>query len=281
MKVIVFSILSVFLLTSCGPSQDDYEKLKKEYEEIKAENKSLYIEIDKYKKEIEELKFGAKKLLSIGINHFQKKNYKSAKSTFEMLLQKHPNEKEAKQAEKYIAKAIFKIKELEKVKAAKKAKKEREEKERIAQATKRMSKEYDELEGITWYKDLSTHPYETSFHLYFGKKKAGSPWLRLKIRYYSDDWLFIKSFFVVADGKRFEKNDVNFERDHGSGAIWEWYDENVSKSDIEMIKAIIESNKATIRFIGNQYHRDHKITKKEKRALQNVIDAFKALGGIV
>jgi len=73
--------------------------------------------------------------------------------------------------------------------------------------------------------------------------------------------------------------ESQFERDHGSGSIWEWYDENVSVADMTMIKAIIKSKKATIRFIGNQYRRDHVISTQEKKSLQNTIDAFEALGG--
>ena len=103
--------------------------------------------------------------------------------------------------------------------------------------------------------------------------------MRLKIRYYSDDWLFIKSFFVVADGKRFDKSAAKFERDHSSGSIWEWYDESVSISDVQMLKTIITSKKATIRFEGDQYHSDHQITLAEKQAMQRVIDAYEALGG--
>ena len=142
-----------------------------------------------------------------------------------------------------------------------------------------MSKQYDELEGITWYTDPSTNSLSTSFHLYFGQKKSGTPWLRLRIRYHSRDWLFIKSFFVVADGHRFDKPYAKFQRNHGSGSIWEWYDESVSVSDMAMIKDIIKSKKATIRFKGNQYFRDHEITEQEKKSLQNVIEAFEALGG--
>jgi len=103
------------------------------------------------------------------------------------------------------------------------------------------------------------------------------PWLRLKIRYYGSDWLFVESFFVVVDGERFDKAYAEFERDHGGGDVWEWYDESPTAKDLEMIKKIISSKKATIRFVGRQYHRDHVIDTNEKRALQSVLDAYEAL----
>lgn len=265
-------VLLTFLMTGCGPSQTEYDSIKRE-------NESLKIEISNLKKEIEELRFGSSRLLAQGVKYFEDGKFELAKNTFETLLNKHPSSNEAKDAKTYIDRANLELKKLKELEASKREREEQEKKARIANATKRMSKKYDELEGITWYTDSSTHAFHTSFHLYFGQRKSDTPWLRLKIRYYADDWLFIDSFFVVADGQRFEKPLAKFERDHGSGSIWEWYDENVSVSDMAMIKAIIRSKKATIRFTGNQYHKDHVITAQEKKSLQNVIDAFEALGG--
>lgn len=46
-----------------------------------------------------------------------------------------------------------------------------------------------------------------------------------------------------------------------------------------MIEAIIASKDATIRFVGQQYRDDKKITASQKAALRRVLDAYKALGG--
>jgi len=197
-------IVLLALTAGCGPSQTEYDSIKRK-------NESLKIEIDELRKEIEELKFGSSRLLSQGIKYFGDGKFELAKNTFETLLDKHPDTNEAKDAEKYINKAILEIKKLQELEAAKKEHEEKKKKTRIANATKRMTKKYDELERITWYIDSLTHPYLTSFHLYFGQKKFDTPWLRLKIRYYADDWLFINSFFVVADGQRFEKPLATFE----------------------------------------------------------------------
>lgn len=83
---------------------------------------------------------------------------------------------------------------------------------------------------------------------------------------------------MVADGQRFERGRVKFERDHDS-KIWEWYDENLTDADLQMIRAIIASKEAVIRFNGRQYRKDRTITASQKAALQNVLDAYKALGG--
>lgn len=158
--------------------------------------------------------------------------------------------------------------------------KEEQEKRRIASAVQKMSKNTDKIEGIDWYTDRSSPKYNNAnaFYLYIGKEGAGAPWLRLRIQYHANDWLFINSFTVVADGQRFDRSAVNFERDNNH-MIWEWYDENLSSSDLQMIRAVIASKEAVIRFNGGQYRKDVNITTAQKAALQNVLDAYTALGG--
>jgi len=168
---------------------------------------------------------------------------------------------------------------LAKYEEVERARKQQEEK-RMATALQRMKKNTDKIEGVDWYRDKSSPAYnnQNGFFLYAGKRDAGSPWLRLRIQYHGDDWLFIESFIVVADGQRFERGPVRFERDHDS-MVWEWYDENLSDADLQMIKAIIASKEAVIRFNGRQYRKDKEITASQKAALQNVLYAYKALGG--
>jgi hypothetical protein len=46
-----------------------------------------------------------------------------------------------------------------------------------------------------------------------------------------------------------------------------------------MIKAVIDSNKTILRSNGENSVHDREITQEEKTALQNVLDAYKVLGG--
>jgi hypothetical protein len=158
---------------------------------------------------------------------------------------------------------------------------EEQEAKRLASALRAMVKDTDKVEGIDWYRDKSSPQYnnQNGFFLYIGKKAAGNPFLRLRVQYYADDWLFIESFIVVADGQRFDRVGTKFERDNASGDIWEWYDEAALAADVEMIRAVIASKDALIRFMGSQYHRDKPITAAQKAALGNVLSAYEALGG--
>lgn len=256
------------LMTGCGPSSTQYESLK-------SENQSLRAEIAQLKEQIE----APPRLLAAGKLNFDKANYEIATKHLGELVNKHPESAEAAEAGELLPKAKA---GLEKQRAEKKAASEREAQEkerRLARATKAMKKKVDELEGITWYTDSSTPSSESSFHIYFGKK-TGIPWLRLVTRYYGSDWLFVQSFFVVADGQRFEYPQTDFKQDHHT-SVWEWRDAMVEDRDMVMIKAVIASKKATIRFVGRQYYKDHVISADEKKALERVLDAFAAMGGTV
>ncbi len=155
-----------------------------------------------------------------------------------------------------------------------------QEERRLSQILRKMVKTTDKIEGIDWYRDRSSPASNNrnGFFLYIGKRGITGPWLQLKIQYHADDWLFIRSFLVVADGQRFEYSRVSFERDHGSD-IWEWYDKGVTSDDMRMIEAVASSKEAVIRFFGQQYSSDKKITAAQKTALRNVLDAYNALGG--
>jgi len=146
-----------------------------------------------------------------------------------------------------------------------------------------MRTKYDEVKEITWHFDKASPKYDDTknFLLYIGKDKNNDCWLRLRIRYAADDWLFIKKYILKIDDYTYTilPGDFNVQRDNSGGRIWEWYDKTPSKSDIEAIKAIINSKKTILRYEGDQYHYDRNISQQEKQSLQNVLDAYIALGG--
>jgi hypothetical protein len=221
--------------------------------------------------ELDDFKFAAEHLLSLAEAALKKEDLKEAQRIADLLAEKHPGTKEADRATEVVKLIGQKIVERE---AA--------EKTRIASATSKMRKETDDVRGVTFYEDKSTTQYNNanSFHLYIGQKDA-QEWLRLRIQYAGDDWLFIENYVIKADGQTFDFSPdySEVERDNGSGGVWEWYDREVTQSDVKMIQAIIASKSTTLRYNGQQYYSDRPITAAEKKALQNVLDAFVALGG--
>lgn len=262
-------VLSLILFISCGIPQEEFDK-------VLAENEKL-------KKEIEELKFGPDKLLTKANLLITDKDFESAKKEIQLLIEKHPTSNQALKAKELlpiIEKGILDKKENEE---RKQKEKEKVEKERLANATKKLKSNYDDIKGITWYYDKGTPKYNNynSFHLYMGKNNNGSPWLRLKIQYASSDWLFIESYVVKTDNgsHTISTSRGEVERDNGSGGIWEWYDVSLTDELYYVVKDIINSKNVKIRHNGSQYYKDRVISEKEKQGLKNVLDAYSAMSG--
>jgi hypothetical protein len=160
------------------------------------------------------------------------------------------------------------------------SKRKSETEERKKTALRKMRTKYDDIKGITWYQDKSTSNYTNvnNVYIYIGKEKTGGPWLRFRIQYAGEDWLFIEQYIFSVDGKNFEVIPTEVERDN-STTVWEWYDTGIETAPHELIHAIIQSKNAKVRYVGRQYHKDRTITASEKTAMKNVLDAYEALGG--
>ena len=147
-------------------------------------------------------------------------------------------------------------------------------------ALKKMRIETDKFNGTKFYTDRSTPYYAnySTFHIYIGKTEGGDPYFRLKVRYSDDDWLFVESASINIDG---DVRDLDvgsdWDRDNGSGDIWEWVDVPATESHLSLVRDVINSKSAVIRYFGSKYRDDRTITSSEKRALQNVLDAYEAL----
>lgn len=288
-------LLIAFLMISCANSSE-IEALKGENEElitIKKENEDLKLKTAALEKELNEIKFGPENLLKEAKAFFQNKDLNKLKANQDTFNSKHPSAPEMEEVKKMVTELeeLFKKEEEAKALAAKKAqeekelaekKKKEEEAKRTAEATSKMRKKYDEVSEITWYHDKATTQYvnHNSFHLYFGQKANTKPVLRLVVQYAGEDWVFIDKYIIKADDKTFEIaprfGDV---KSDNSTIVWEWYVTNVSKTEYEIIKAVVASEKTIVRHQGDQKRYDRTITAAEKQAMQNVLDAFVGLGG--
>jgi hypothetical protein len=283
MKAFPVAVLWALLPVLIACDNDAHRMAQK----LEAENQSLRRELAAVKAERDELRFGAQHLLAQSESRVQAREWESAKEFSEQLLSRHPAAPEAKRAREILVVADAALtraaKAAEAAEVARKAAAAQErlaDERRLAASLSKMRTSVDKIEGVTWYRDRSTPRFTNynSFHLYLGKQSHGEPWLRFRVQYNADDWLFIEPFVVVADGQRFEYDPAEFARD-SSSEIWEWYDETASPRDLAMIRAVISSKEAVIRFNGKQYRKDRSITASEKRALQNVLDAYQVLGG--
>lgn len=151
-------------------------------------------------------------------------------------------------------------------------------------AKKRLSElraEEDEFKGVTFYRDKSSPKYanQNGIFLYFGVNEQGnSTGLRFKVQYFADDWLFIEKLTFLLDGEKVEYAPGEWERDNDSD-IWEYNDSPVDKYSFQLIKKIVESKEAKVRFVGQQYYKDKIITSNQKAAMRRVLEIYTGIFG--
>jgi len=264
---LLIGLTSIFLL-SCV-SQSDYDKLKEENEALKTE--------------LNEVKFGADKLFAQAKTQIDSKDFDLAKETLETLIHKHPDSNQARDAKLLLSSVDQGIKDKEEAIRTAKIESEKADKERLANATKKLRTQFDDVKGITWYYDKSTPQYTNynSFHIYIGTEKTKRPWLRFRIQYTADDWLFIQSYIIKTDNSTYtiETSYGQVETDNGSDGIWEWFDVKMDNTKYQIVKDIIDSKSVKLRYNGKQYYKDRHLTNSEKQGLRNVLNAYEALGG--
>jgi hypothetical protein len=143
-----------------------------------------------------------------------------------------------------------------------------------------LRKSYDEMRETTWYYSYKSprHTWERSaifpFLLF---NKNGVPLLILKIQYVSSSWLFVKHCILRIDGENTilypETNTVH--RDNEAYKIWEWFSLIIgTPQQYQMLKSLIVSEKAKLRFEGNEYYHDLTITSKDKKAIKDILVAL-------
>ena len=201
----------------------------------------------------------------------QKSSY-TAKTTLTIINELSPEEK----AEKAKIEAQKEVERKAKEEAEAKAK--AEEEKRVKQALAKMRIETDDIQNITRYEDKTSPQYRNlnGFYLNITDHPAIGRYLTLNIQYRGNDWLFINYYIIKADDQTFTLFPDDVSSDNYS-YVWEWSTFTNDKDFMPIVKAVIASKEAKIRYQGNQYYHDRVITNTEKQALQNVLEALEAL----
>lgn len=201
---------------------------------------------------------------------------------YEKLKQYHPEALETTKTKQYIDKiyADRNAKAIAEQKAKERAiQKAREEK---LQAVKSLRREYDEIEDITWSYNHYFKHYNNSNHvsLYIGQHgKNGYPWLRLRISYEGDDWIFFDKILLYCDGSTFEvpfDKYKNKKSDNAGGTVWEWIDVPVDNELLSNLEMLAKGKSVKIKLSG-KYSNTRVISTTEQKALLEVMNAFAAL----
>lgn len=145
--------------------------------------------------------------------------------------------------------------------------------EKAKKELRSFKKQEDEFEGNIFYRDPRTPYYANVNFIYpYIGQKGDEYWLRVKFQYAASDWLFINSGILLVDGEKYTISGT-WERDNNS-SIWEWLDIPVGDTERVILRKVANSKSAKIRYIGNQYHSDRVITKKEKSIIRKTLKIY-------
>lgn len=162
-----------------------------------------------------------------------------------------------------------------------------EEKERIiSEYSGKFNVTYDPIEDISWYmhKDMPNYIDIRSYIIPYIGIRDGDIWICIRYNYTADSWVFWEKLTIMVDGVKYNKSIGYFDsiRDNSGGKVWEYWDEclnynqEVDSSELQMLKAIAESEETIIRFTGDEYVHDLYVTDKDKQIIQDTLTLYEA-----
>lgn len=277
----ILLIVGITSLMSCSNhSNGEFSALNKKTDSLELDNKRLKEELLKLQEEIIMYKTSPDKLLAEAKANYCSEKLSELLKNQEQLVKYHPESKAAQEVANMYAKAIAAYNK----KLADKERTEREAKEaaerKRMQAVTKLKKKYDDVSHITWYEN----PYFTHYNninstsLYIGKEDT-SVWLRLKMSYNGDDWIFFETAYLSYDGNTkqiyFNKYDDK-KSDNSGGGVWEWIDISVDSSLLAFLREMVNGKSLKMRLSG-KYTKTRSLSSNEIRALKDVLLAYDVL----
>ena len=159
-------------------------------------------------------------------------------------------------------------------------KKQEEKKKQRMSIVSKLRKKHDDVSNITWY----YNPYFTHYNntnrtsIYIGKKD-NEIWLRLKMSYNGDNWIFFEEAYLSYDGNTreisFDKYE-NKESDNGSGGVWEWIDVPVDNGLLSYLKDMVKGKTIKMRLSG-KYTKTRNLSPAEVNGIKDILLAYDVL----
>lgn len=277
MKKLILLLTTIILLASCSDKKKESQ---------------LQNQITELQNKLDECVNGADKIHAKVKLAFEQNDLITCKSLYQEMEQRHPDSELFTEVKNIYDKIIKDEKEkaekerliIEKKERARKLNAEKEKQTKL-KALKKLRKRLDDVSGITWYKQPYFTHYTNSYltSIYMGEK-SNSRWLRLKMSYTADDWIFFEKAYLSYDGITkevvFDRYDEK-ETDNDSSGISEWIDVEISSDMESFLREFAKSKKAKMRFSG-KYTETRTLTYNERRGILDVLNGYDVLeSGIV
>lgn len=243
-------------------------------EKKEAELNNRIIELQQ---ELDNCRNGEEKLIGIIKNSFQAKEYNKVIETFNSFANKFPGSNSLQLMSQLKDESVNHINKI-KIEEDNKRKAENELKKK---SLTKLKLDYDDVRGISWYKQKYFNHFSNSnkTSIYIGKEKGTMPFLRLQMSYTGSDWIFFEKAYLSFDGNTkqiFFDNYREKKSDNGYDGVWEWIDVSLEDSDIEWMKKFAESKNAKMRLTG-KYTKDRNLTPQERQGIIDVLNGYQYL----
>lgn len=143
--------------------------------------------------------------------------------------------------------------------------------EKRSSILRRMKKKTDEFNGNVFYEHPSTPRYTDtrSYLAVYAGQNNGIVWLRMRLNYTNDSWLFIKNAALNIDGETIKLPYADWKRDNDS-EIWEWIDVGVDIELRRILRKIAASKSTIVRFNGQKYYDNVTIREADKQVIRDM-----------
>lgn len=154
------------------------------------------------------------------------------------------------------------------------------DKDRQAGIVKKLIKKTEEFDGSSWYRHPSSPRYQdiqSYVTLYVLESGSGKRSIEFFLNYTSrTGWLFVESAQINIDGKITNLPPAQWLRDNDT-EIWEFTGYRDNPALLELARQIADSERAVVRFNGQQFYDDHVISQKEKSAIKDMLLAWEQM----
>lgn len=159
----------------------------------------------------------------------------------------------------------------------------------------KLKTQVDKKNGIVWYKHKNNTGTNSRVYLYFGKKQDADQFiLRMVIAYYAPSRLIVEEYrFTIDDEehvvsprgtvrtKDVKTNRARMDQDSDESAgICEIYDVAINKEEFELMEKLSNAKAVKLRYNGVKGYKRVKIHTSSKKAIKDVLNAFKELIGV-
>nr|DAX04846.1 MAG TPA: hypothetical protein [Bacteriophage sp.] len=251
------------IISSCNNGE-----MERKIQSLTSEVTQLRDSLNKIMPELEGYRNSPEKLCSNIDELYKAGDIYELKSIKDKLEKYHPESKEYT-----IVKDLVSKYESEQLKKAE------EEKKARLKAVSKLKKKYDDINHTTWfYNPYFTH-YTNTNHtsIYMGKSES-SLWLRLKMSYEGDDWIFFDTAYLSYDGNTYyvpfdEYRDKKTENDT---RVWEWIDVNVDDEMLSFLRKMVNGKSVKMRLSG-KYSHTRNLTSSEIKGIKDILIAYDVL----